>query len=212
MAGEASAHETTPGGVEYARVVPRIFSSGYYGDRAAARRDALQLLAESSRRWADFAARRRLRFTAVDGMPSLEGRIEAFDVVVAASGSPDAGFRTRASTTAKHPLAGTLHVGPPGSWDDFVAQIKPRRAFGEPQLDALLVVESSPPVLAGTILDGRVMALVRHFARQNLSLSYAEGAIAIEWAGVERDEATLDGVLDALVDLGLRGNDAAPYR
>jgi len=175
------------------------------------KRGALLRLEEASALWARFAEARQLRYGATFAMPRLEGRVERTDVAVVAVGNVFEGFRTRATASAKVPLAGKLRVAPPNDWDEILAFLK-RGFFDEPSLDRMLVVKASSKSLARTLLDTRVVQTVRALAPGRLHLSYVDGAIALEWAGVERSFANLDDVLDVLAYLAVQGSETDPYR
>lgn len=181
--------------------------------QAAFRREALARVEETRAVWESYAQRRNLRFVASSfgGMPAFEGRLESTDVQVAAVGSVELGFRTRATTEAKSALRGSVYVGPPGEWDEIVKLLR-KGFFSEPELDRLLIVKASSRSLARGVLDERLMTTVRALAPGRLQLSYAASGIAVEWAGIERNFGILDDVLDALVHLALRRDEASPYR
>jgi hypothetical protein len=179
----------------------------------AFRREAMRRLEEARVIWNGFAELRKLRSTVgAEGLPVLEGRIASTDVTVAAIGSVEDGFRTRATAEAKIALRGKVEVAPPGEWSELVAHVKPRHFFEDRELDRMLVVKTSSEGLARTVLDERVLQTVRALAPARLELSYDEGAIGLVWAGVERDHAILDDVFDVLAHLAVRGSEASPYR
>ena len=164
--------------------------------------------------WIQFAEARRLRYVAegAAGLPSLEGRRAGTDVVISAVDDAKHGFRTRATTKANIPLKGNVRVGPAGRWRSVVGRFIGLRLLGDSELDRLFHVRMSSEALARTVLDARVLETVRALAPGRLELSYAGGAIAIEWAGLERSHAVLDDVLDALAHLAVRGSEETPYR
>jgi hypothetical protein len=57
-----------------------------------------------------------------------------------------------------------------------------------------------------------VLQTVRALAPGRLELSYEDGAIELTWAGVERNFAILDDVLDVLAYLAVQGGELSPYR
>ncbi len=122
------------------------------------------------------------------------------------------GFHTRAVADAKIAMRGWVILGPPGEWDDLLAQLKERHFFDDPELDRLLVVKTSSKGLAKVVLDARVLQTVRALAPGRLELTYRDGAISLTWAGVERSFSILDDVLDVLAYLAVQGGEVSPYR
>ena len=177
------------------------------------RLDAARRVEEAHGIWAAFAQSRSLPFVVVEsGLPAFAGYVEGTEVAVNAVGSVDLGFRTRSIAAAKIPLRGKVKVAPPGDWDEIVSHVWTPHFFGEPELDRLLVVKTSSQSLAHTVLDPRVVQTLRVLAPARCELSYEDGAISLLWAGIERDYAILDDVLDVLGYLAVRGNEASPYR
>ncbi len=181
--------------------------------REAFRQDVARRLEEARALWAVYGAERKLRWVATaNGLPGFEGAAAGVLVAVSAVGSIDRGFQTRASTDAKVAMRGRVEVVPAGDWDALVGRLMPRRFFGDVDLDRLLVVRRSSATLARTLLDPRVNETVRALAPRLLRLSYLDGAIDLEWAGIERDSRVLDDVLDVLGYLAVRGPDQSAYR
>ncbi len=177
------------------------------------RLEAARRLEESRVLWEAYAWDRKLRSVVdANGLPGFEGASAGVLVAVAAVGSIDDGFRTRASANAKVALRGRVEVMPVGDWDTLVGTLVPRHFFGDEELDRQLVVKRSSEPLAHTVLDPRVTETVRVLAPQRLSLTYIDGVIGLEWAGVEREARILDDVLDVLGYLAVRGPDQSPYR
>jgi hypothetical protein len=108
--------------------------------------------------------------------------------------------------------SGRVVVRPPGEWDELVAQLRERHDFEDPELDRWLVVKTSSKGLARVVLDARVLQTVRALAPGRLELSYEDGAIELTWAGVERNFAILDDVLEVLAYLAVQGGELSPYR
>ena len=182
-------------------------------DERAFRQEALQRIEETRVLWTSFVATRPLRLVdAANGLPAFEGTVENTKVSISAVGSVEHGFHTRAVADAKIAMRGWVAVAPPGEWDDLVSQLKERHFFDEPELDRLLVVKTSSKGLAHVVLDARVLQTVRALAPGRLDLSYKDGAISLTWAGVERNFAILDDVLDVLVYLAVQGGELSPYR
>jgi hypothetical protein len=182
-------------------------------DEQAFRREALARIEETRALWRSFVATRRLRLVdAPNGLPAFEGMVESTKVCVAAVGSVEHGFHTRAVADAKIPMRGRVAVKPPGDWDDLVAKLKERHDFDDPDLDRWLVVKTSSKGLAHVVLDARVLQTVRALAPGRLELSYEDGAIELTWAGVERNFAILDDVIDVLGYLAVQGGELSPYR
>lgn len=181
--------------------------------RRAFREEALRRLEETRVLWSEFVATRKLRIVDTpSGLPAFEGAVQGTPVAVSAVGSIDLGFHTRAVADAKIAMRGWVAVGPPGDWDELVAQLKERHYFEEPELDRRLVVKTSSKGLAHVVLDARVLQTVRALAPGRLELSYKDGAIDLTWAGVERNFAILDDVLDVLAYLAVQGGELSPYR
>ena len=182
-------------------------------DERAFRREALERIEETRVLWRSFVATRRLRlFDAPNGLPALEGTLESTKISIAAVGSVEHGFHTRAVAEAKIAMRGWVAVGPPGEWDELVSQLRDRHYFEDPELDRWLVVKTSSKGLAHVVLDARVLQTVRALAPGRLELSYKDGAISLTWAGVERNFAILDDVIDVLAYLAVQGSELSPYR
>lgn len=191
---------------------------GFFYDEDAARAlfrlEVEQRLEEARTSWSRFADTRRMRYGArgTNALPAIEGRVDGANVLVSAVGKIDWGYRTRATTNANIPLRGKLRVKPPGDWDELLGVLRKPRFFGDPELDRLLVVKTSSEGLARTVLDKRVLETVRALAPGRLELAYVEGAITLEWGGVERNHATLDDVMQVLAYIAVKGNEETPYR
>ena len=182
-------------------------------DEQAFRREALARIEETRVLWQSFVATRRLRLVnGPNGLPALEGTAESTKVTIAAVGSVEHGFHTRAVADATIPMRGRVLVRPPGDWDELVATLRERHYFEDPELDRWLVVKTSSKGLAGVVLDARVLQTVRALAPGRLELSYEDGAIELTWAGVERNLAILDDVLEVLAHLAVQGGELSPYR
>jgi hypothetical protein len=177
------------------------------------RREALARIDETRVLWQSFVATRALRLVqAPNGLPAFEGTVESTKVSIAAVGSVERGFHTRAVADAKIAMRGRVAVKPPGDWDELIAQLRERHYFEDPELDRWLVVKTSSKGLARVVLDARVLQTVRALAPGRLELSYEDGAIELTWAGVERNFAILDDVLDVLAYLAVQGGELSPYR
>lgn len=182
-------------------------------DERAFRREASARIQETRALWQSFVATRRLQLVdAPSGLPAFAGAVESTKVSIAAVGSVEHGFHTRAWAHAKIPMRGRVAVRPPGDWDDLVAQLKERHYFEDPELDRWLVVKTSSKGLAHVVLDARVLQTVRALAPGRLELSYDDGAIELTWAGVERNFAILDDVLAVVAYLAVQGGELSPYR
>jgi hypothetical protein len=177
------------------------------------RREALARIEETRVFWHSFVATRALRLVvAANGLPAFEGTVEGTKVSIAGVGSVEHGFHTRAVADAKIAMRGRVVVRPPGDWDELVAKLRERHYFEDPDLDRWLVVKSSSKGLARVVLDARVLQTVRALAPGRLELSYEDGAIELTWAGVERNFAILDDVLEVLGYLAVQGGELSPYR
>ena len=180
--------------------------------------DCARRVHEASEIWQRFAHSRGRGFGGdpVSILPKLVGRREAVDLAIVALGNPRDGYRTRASAQVAVPLEGRVRVGLPGALASIVGEILPRKFFherGAPELDENLVVSARPSELAQRVVDERVVATLRRLARQRLDdFTYEAGSVAVVWAGVEQDVETLDGVLDLLVYVARRAQDASAYR
>lgn len=182
-------------------------------DEQAFRREALARIEETRVLWRSFVATRALRLVDIpSGLPAFEGTVESTKVSIAAAGSVEHGFHTRAVADAKIAMRGRVVVRPPGDWDELVAKLRERHYFEDPELDRWLVVKTSSKALARVVLDARVLQTVRALAPGRLELSYEDGAIELTWAGVERNFAILDDVLDVLSYLAVQGGEPSPYR
>lgn len=182
-------------------------------DERAFREEALRRIEETRGLWRSFVATRPLHLVDTpNGLPAFEGTVENTKVSITAVGSVEEGFHTRALAEAKIAMRGWVVAGPPGEWDELVAQLKERHFFDEPELDHLLVVKTSSKGLAHVVLDARVLQTVRALAPGRLVLEYRDGAISLTWAGVERSFTILDDVLDVLGYLAVQGGELSPYR
>jgi len=182
--------------------------------RAAYARSCADRVAECVVLWRELAARRSLTLAVgPGGLPKLEGRFEAIRVTIEGQGSPDLGYRTSARAEAKVAFAGRLRVRPPTWLDDALNGVRPRRFFDDGPLDARLVVRPSGALARTLLRDPLVMGTVRRLSQGRLDeLSYANGAIAVIWAGVESDPTVLDEVLDLLAHIAVQGSETTPYR
>lgn len=180
--------------------------------------DCARRVHEASLVWQRFAYERGLQF-GVDPasiLPKLVGAREAVDVAIVALGSPRDGYRTRASAQVVVPLEGRVRIAGPGGVDALLGEIFPRKFFrerGAPELDGQLVVSSRPAELARRIVDERAVATMARLAGQRLDdFTYEGGAVAVVWAGVEQDVASLDSVLDLLVHVARLAQHSSAYR
>lgn len=169
-------------------------------------------LQDAIARWSAFAEKRRLRFFIDAGRPACDGRAHGTDVVLTTVGGAAGGFRTRATAIAKIALRGNVRVAPPRMLRMLVRHIWRARFFADADLDRRLVVKSSSRPLAQTIVDERVVETLARLAPRRVELGYASGAISVEWAGMECEDAVLDDVLDVLAHLAVRSSEASPYR
>jgi hypothetical protein len=186
--------------------------------RAAFADDCERRVEEAIGVWARFAQARGLAMShdPSTGLPRFTGRLQSVDLAVTALGNPRDGYRTRASAEVALPLDGRVRIGVPSAIAAIVGQLRPRRFFGErgaPELDAALVVSSRPSDLAGRIVDAGAAAIMQRLAGQRLDdFTYEGGAVAVVWAGIERDASVLDGVLELLVRVATLARDQTAYR
>jgi hypothetical protein len=182
-------------------------------------RDTERLLDEARVVWERFALERGFSCLV---RPGTEGKLcdltcrhEGQVVTVASEGDRANGFETEARASSPLAMRGTVVVRPSGDLDRWRRALfgRPRLCLGVDALDTILSVRASSEALGRAVLDARTVSFLEAVVGRPLRrLRYADGAIAVRWAGVERDVVLLMDAIELVAYLAVTGTAMAPYR
>jgi hypothetical protein len=185
----------------------------------AAEADIERLLDETRALWQGVASDRGfsciVRPFTEGKLCELSCRIESHTVTVVSDGDRARGFDTEARTSSPFAMRGSVLVRPSGDFDRWRRALfgRPRVGIGVEELDAVLSVRASSEALGRAVLDARTVSFLRAVVGRPLRmLRYADGAVAVRWAGIERDVAFLLDAIDLVAHLAVTGTAVTAYR